>query len=419
MTATIVSNPPVISGAPTLFPEVSFPEDLMLSDLLGLFDPQWVWQAYRSHFGTPVSLPDRIRIRQFSHSVGRNALVTYEVEWPMEDYRPSECIVARVQQGEKVEVFRYPVDPELPGLAGVGQPNSTLELLNEHVFSIPARRARVELVRFRPTHRAVLRHTAGRARFYVRVVRPRAVPSLLAAYEVVARSSFVIPRIVGSWPDGGVFWLSEIPGRNLRRCIQSGMLPDSHVLLDELQSIWELPMEKVKSRPFNLLGAYERARRSFKHHARNNTPALRQLEAAVSTLGPFVRSWRPTHTAHNDFYDDQLIRLPNDKMALVDFEEAGPGDPLLDVGNFLAHLRWASRFGRSGRAESSGKLYRIFREAALSRFQWSRSDLALREAVCLFRICTNAIRRPQKEWQNRLEAGLAEVNQVLEQAPSA
>ena len=32
--------------------------------------------------------------------------------------------------------------------------------------------------------------------------------------------------------------------------------------------------------------------------------------------------------------------------ALVDFEEAGPGDPMLDVGNFIAHLCWRSRFGR-------------------------------------------------------------------------
>ena len=51
--------------------------------------------------------------------------------------------------------------------------------------------------------------------------------------------------------------------------------------------------------------------------------------------------------------------------------------------------------------------------AALERLGWDERDLALREAVCLFRICTNTIRRPQGDWHSRLEAGLALVNETL------
>ena len=40
-------------------------------------------------------------------------------------------------------------------------------------------------------------------------------------------------------------------------------------------------------------------------------------------------------------YDDQLILTPERELALVDYEEVGPGDPMLDVGNFLAHLSWS------------------------------------------------------------------------------
>ncbi len=413
MTATIASRLPAPAAPPSLYPEIIFPEDPGLTILPKLFDPHWVWQAYRSRFGAPNSDPSRIRIRQFSHSLGRNALVTYEVEWPVDDYIPSECVVAKLQRKKDVEIFRYPSDPALPGLEAAAQPGSVRDLLNEHVFAIPTKRVKVQLVRYRPNNRAVLRNTAGRARFYVRVVRPRTIPSLLAAYQVVARSNFVIPRIVGNLPADGVLWLSEIPGRNLRRLIQSGKLPDPDALLDNLESIWELPLENVTTRPFNLYGAYERARRSFTHHARDDKAASSQLEAAVGVLAPFARSWRPTHTAHNDFYDDQMLSLPDGKIALVDFEEAGPGDPMLDVGNCLAHLRWAARFGRKRRAENSEEFYGIFLRAALERFQWDRRELALREAVCLFRVCTNAIRRPQEDWRDRLEAGLALVNRTL------
>ena len=88
-------------------------------------------------------------------------------------------------------------------------------------------------------------------------------------------------------------------------------------------------------------------------------------------------------------YDDQMLRLPDGRIALVDFEEAGPGDPMLDVGNCLAHLKWADHFNRRRKKNASGKFNNEFKSAALERFQWNLGDLAMREAVCLFRICTN------------------------------
>ena len=131
-------------------------------------------------------------------------------------------------------------------------------------------------------------------------------------------------------------------------------------------------------------------------------------------MEPFAQSWRPTHIAHNDFYDDQMLILPDGRVALVDLEEAGPGDPMLDVGNFLAHLRWGAHFGREKEAESRGAYRVVFRQAALKRFGWDERELALREAVCLFRICTNAIRHPQPDWRRRLKEGLTMVNEILE-----
>ena len=52
----------------------------------------------------------------------------------------------------------------------------------------------------------------------------------------------------------------------------------------------------------------------------------------------FAAAWRPTALAHNDFYDDQMLLMPAGNLALVDFEETGPGDPM------LAHLRWMAGF---------------------------------------------------------------------------
>ena len=108
-----------------------------------------------------------------------------------------------------------------------------------------------------------------------------------------------------------------------------------------------------------------------------------------------------------------MIRIPDGRLALVDFEEAGLGDPLLDVGNFLAHMRWSAHFGREAEAQASGAYHRLLRSAALERFGWEERALNLREAVCIFRVCTNPIRHLAPDWPRRLEVGLSLVNEVL------
>ena len=405
----MASSPHAVS----LYPEVSFPEDPGLDDLPQLFDSEWIWRAYCCQFGKPNTDPDRIRIRQFSHSPGRVALVSYEMEWRPDEFIPSQLLAIKVERDKPVGLFRYPDDRSLPGLSEAAHPETALKLLNKYVLAVQVRRTGVELIRYRPASRAVLRHRVGGVRFYARVMRPNAVTPVLTAQELIGQSAFISPRLAGYWEEGGVVWFSEIPGKNLRQRIQAGKLPDPSLLLDGLQSLWTAPHVPDGTRPFNLSRAYRRARRSFTHNVRDGGTALRSLNKATKSLDPFVRSWRPSGIAHNDFYDDQMLVLGDGRIALVDFEEAGPGDPMLDVGNFLAHLKWASCFGRKRRKDGSGEFHRQFRRAALERLGWNERDLAFREAVCLFRICTNTIRRPQRDWHSRLEAGLSLVNETL------
>ena len=405
----MASSPSTLS----LYPEVAFPDDPGLEDLPKLFDSEWIWRAYRCQFGRPSTDPYRIRVRQFAHSLGRVALVSYELEWQADEYIPSQHLAIRVERDKPVELFRYPEDHRLPGLSQAAHPETALELLNRYVLAVRARRAGVELIRYRPSSRAVLRHRVGKVRFYARVMRQDAVTPLLTAQELIGQSGFVLPRLAGYWEEGGVVWFSEIPGKNLRQRIQAGKLPEPTLLLDGLQTLWAAAHVPAGTRPFDLSRAYRRAKRSFRHNVRDGGPALRSLNDATKSLDSFVESWRPTGVAHNDFYDDQMLILRDGRIALVDFEEAGPGDPMLDVGNFLAHLKWASSLGRKRKGDGSGTYYQQFRQAAFERFRWSERDLTFREAVCLFRICTNAIRRPQGDWHSKLESGLSLVNETL------
>ena len=413
MTTATSEESEIDSGAVALYPPVDFPNDPALPGLPGLYDAAWIWDAYERWNGRQELHPQRIRIREISHNAGRYAQVSYEAEWPEDDYLPSQLFTIRLESGKPPELFQYPDDAHLPGLAKAALPDSALTLVNSHVLAVPTRVVRVELVRYRPASRAVLRHHVGKARFYARAMRPEAVAPLLVARDFAGRSDFVVPRLAGRWQDGAVLWMSEIPGVNLRQRIRAGKGPDPAALFDALESLWNAPLGSPPDRPFNLAAAYRRARRSFSRLAADDDDARRELANAVRVLDPFVESWQPTGAAHNDFYEDQMLVLPDGRIGLVDFEEAGPGDPMLDVGNFLAHLRWTSSFGRASHAQAAGAYHDAFRQAALERFGWSERRLALREAVCIFRVCTNVVRHPRQDWRGQFRTGLSLVNAAL------
>ena len=314
-------------GATSLYPRVEFPHDPGLPELPRLFDPEWVLEVCRRDFGWVDRAPVAVHIRQFAHSLGKKAVVSYLVEWEPEEYLPAEHLVARLEREEPVKLFQFPDDPDLPGLNKAVEPEGALELMKRHVLAMGSRRVRVEVVRYRPGARAVLRHRVGRVGFFARALPPASMPAFLRGWELVGKSRFIAPRIAGCWNDGGVVWMSEIPGRNLRLCIREGNGPDPEPLLDGLESLWSQAPADSSIPAYNLPGGYRQAKRMFRHAAQGNAEISTAIKEISGALDPFIGSWQPTGIAHNDFYDDQLIVTPDGRMALVDFEEAGPGDP--------------------------------------------------------------------------------------------
>ena len=70
--------------------------------------------------------PRRIRIRHFNHSIGNSATVSYEVEWPQDQYLPAEYFVATIARDGPLQVDRFPEDHRLPGLVHTAQPDTAM-----------------------------------------------------------------------------------------------------------------------------------------------------------------------------------------------------------------------------------------------------------------------------------------------------
>ena len=192
------------------FERVEFPDDPALPQLADFLDPEWIWPQLQAMAAAELQEPRRVRIHHFVHSIGSSALVSYEVEWPHEAYLPSEYFVANIRRDQPPLIEKYPQDWRLPGLAEAARPDTAISLINEFVLTMPARRASVQLIRYRPGFRAVLRHKMGRAKLYARVVRPSEFEQFLAAYELSTGSGFAVPGLAGYWEDGGVLWFTEV-----------------------------------------------------------------------------------------------------------------------------------------------------------------------------------------------------------------
>ena len=117
---------------------------------------------------------------------------------------------------------------------------------------------------------------------------------------------------------------------------------------------------------------------------------------------------------HNDFYDDQMLFIPSTgSLALVDFEETALGDPMLDVGNMLAHMSWSVQMGGPQTVEN---YWSRFRNTALERFGWERRELDLREAYCLFRLASNPFQSLDENWREPIVAGLSVADHTLKRS---
>lgn len=395
------------------------PADPQLPALPSLFQGEAVWEFLRSAYPELDDPPHRLKATQFIYRPGRRALVTYTATWQaLEGSREERFALSTAARSpEPVRCFRFPEDPELPGLPVVASALEAYRLLPQFVPLHP-RFLEIAVVKYRPTSRAVLRYTVRwrRARSepvtlsLARVMRPDRVDGLLAARELAAHSGFRLPRLLGCWSEGGAVWLEHLPGSPLRDLIAQGAAPDPGVVLQPLTLLWSAPAAAALPAARNLHRTF-RWTAAFLAQVLEEATARQQLQAVVAALGPFAEAWRPTALAHNDFHDDQLLLAPSGDVSLVDFEEVGPGDPLLDVGNLLAHLRWVAAF-----AKEPGPYVRYrqrFRQAALRRFSWREHELNRREAFALFRLATNPVRKLRRDWPRAAEKGLGLALETL------
>jgi len=300
----------------------------------------------------------------------------------------------------EVGVWRWPFDPVLTGLRTAVTPSSAAPLIG----AADRREADVEVVAYRPTDRAVVRVRHGHQTAYFKVVPPQAAPALADRHHRLRGAGVPAPR-VRHVDEDGILILDELGGSTFRDLIKtnSGTWPGP-AALDELADAFasaELESAPVPSAVAHavlhasMLAAVMPRQRSRLEHLADT---LQQVEPAPRSA-----------TIHGDLHEGQLVVDHGRITGVLDIDDAGPGDPVDDRANLIAHLRY--------RAVTTPELRQrltdhadMLRRSSTGRFDRDRLDLST--AAALVGLATGPFRVQQPGWNTSVGELLNEAERI-------
>jgi hypothetical protein len=340
------------------------------------------------------------RARQVTHDPGRSTVVQYraEIAWP-DRAATTETVVAatgaRIPDGAavlddgttQVAVWRWPVDPSLPGLTAALDRGRVARLLDD--LGVDGGAVQLRVRAYRPGRRAVVEATGRRGVLFLKVVRAAKVEALHHTHRSLA-AALPVPDSLG-WTDDGVLVLPGLPGRTLRELLRSGhsVLPapaSIHALVDRLPA--DLAAEPRRR---ELLTAAD-------HHATviaSVLPALRgRVEDLLADLQARDLAEHDLVAVHGDLYEAQLLVERGRLSGLLDVDTAGAGHRVDDIANLCAHLSVLSLMSERS------KVIKRYGAAVLADAEerFERADLRTRIAAAVIGLATGPFRVLEAHW---------------------
>lgn len=308
---------------------------------------------------------------------------------------------------EDLAIWAYPYDPSLASLPSAALGRAVREAAGLDgslaVLSTP--------IAYRPGTRAAFRYTVlapggRRAAFYGKSVTADAFGRIFDAYETFHRAGVRLAQPDAARGVPGLVFFPAIEGTSLEELLVDGRglpAPERVVRLIERLGACTWRSGADPDRPDVRI-------RSAGHLLAHILPWRRhEIRDAYRALAELAAKTDRDATVHGDLYGSQIFVDERNTLGLIDLEDGGPGDPLMDAANMLAHLTVMHYFT----PEAGGRpaAYRVLmRDAILDGFGASEWDLNWRESYALLMLATGPFRVLRPDWiaetQNRLDSAL-------------
>ena len=323
-------------------------------------------------------------------------------------------------QGIVISVF--PNDSRLKAMVFLDDNEKQKELLSKLLPDRPDLwNGTFQMLNYKPERRFVaMLQTKSDPQAVVRFYKPSDYhKSIIIAKAFHSASHLRIPRKIGcsdhhrvlvfEWLEGQV--LSNILNGNYEIAVRA--IYDTGIALAEfhLQGVadraipWHTETEKAE----NLLALADSIKFLLPHLSTRVLELAHHLASSFS----FESIRRPIH---GDFYAKQVLVNDDKQVSFIDLDEAKIGDPRVDLGLFIAHLRYMVLSGRLVESRLP-----ILTEAFLSGYQQTMgkellNDLHPYVAVGLFQLLPHPFRHGEKEWitwtEQMLNMGESEISKA-------
>jgi Ser/Thr protein kinase RdoA (MazF antagonist) len=206
--------------------------------------------------------------------------------------------------------------------------------VNEVVEAIVGAPVYLEPLKHRRGRRRTMRARGPRGSAIVKVyasgraaVVARRVESLAAGPEEP-----LVPTVLHVDPGLRLVVLTDLPGRPLREALLEGDLATCARVGSALGS-WHAAWDRNAP---GALRPHTAERESTLLRARAEATSPPVARAVGDVLPELEGEWTCTTVVHRDLYEEQV--LVDERVALIDLDDAALGPPELDVGNLLAHV---------------------------------------------------------------------------------
>ncbi len=291
----------------------------------------------------------------------------------------------------QVGLWRWPLDPALPGLAWAASAVATGARLRE--LGLGSTTPRLRLRSYRPGRRAVIEAQTPDGPLFLKVVRPSSVGPLVARHGLLA-GAVPVPAVLAATPDGVVV-LPGLAGTPLRAVLSggSGGPPDP----EELDHVLDALPASITGLAGGRRLPGDGLARAVDHATvlGGVVPALRprldRLTAVLAGVDPGAHDVVPVH---GDLYESQLLVDGGRVVGLLDVDTAGGGHRIDDWATLLAHLVVLEEV--LPRPDGAAR-YRARVEAAALR-RWPAGQLRPRVSAVLLGLATGPFRVQQAGW---------------------
>jgi len=297
----------------------------------------------------------------------------------------------------EVGMWRFPFDPDLPGLAVACDPARMTRLANRLGL---AGTARPRVRTYRPRRRAVVEVTTPGGTVFVKVLRPDRVEQVHELHRRAVGAHTPAPL---GWTPDGLLVLAALPGSTLRAELLAGRpalrVEDVVATLDALPACLAAgPLRRT----------WGQKAWHYAEIVAATAPGLASRARAVAAEVDHVDPEGPPVPAHGDFYEAQLMVSGGRVTGLLDIDTAGRGERLDDAACLLAHLDVLAQLHPGLRHPGPALRARFERDL-------DRAALARRIAAVVLSLATGPYRVRDPRWLTATGERLALAESWLDQ----